>query len=97
MRWFSRRPPAPPAPARTTTFTLSDLSSADATATVNSTTTVIDTDPAVAPTISGTVAGTDHDSEARSHPFAGVTIADPNAAPPIRSPSRSATVAPPER
>ena len=62
----------------TTTFTLSDTSSAFATATVNSTTTVIDTDPAAAPTISGTVAGQPTISEAQVHPFSGVTIADPN-------------------
>ena len=63
----------------TTTFTLSDLSSADATPTVNSTTTVINTDPAVAPSIGGTVAGQTTTSEAPVHPFAGVTISDPNA------------------
>src|SRR5262249_45748677 len=45
-----------PGTSTTTTFTLSDLSSADATPTVNSTTTVINTDPAVAPSISGAVA-----------------------------------------
>ena len=38
----------------TTTFTLSDTSSAYATATVDGATTVIDSDPAVAPTIAGT-------------------------------------------
>ena len=47
--------------------------------TVNSTTTVINTDPAVAPTIGGTVAGQTTTSEAPVHPFAGVTISDPNA------------------
>ena len=41
----------------TTTFTLSDKSSAYATATVNSTTTVTDSDAAVAPTITGTHSG----------------------------------------
>ena len=50
-----------PGSSTTTTFTLSDVSSAVATATVNSTTTVIDTDPAVAPTISGHGGRTDHD------------------------------------
>ncbi len=62
----------------TSTFTLSDKSSAYATATVNSTTTVIDTDPAVAPTITGTKAGQKTTSEAAVKPFSGVTIADPN-------------------
>ena len=55
-----------PGSSTTTTFTLSDISSAVATATVNNTTTVIDTDPAVAPTISGTVAGQTTISDARS-------------------------------
>ena len=45
-----------PNTSATTTFTLSDVSSPYATATVDSTTTVTDTDPAVAPTITG---GTD--------------------------------------
>ena len=67
-----------PGSSTPTTFTLSDTSSAFATATVNSTTTVIDTDPAAAPTISGTVAGQTTISEAQVHPFSGVTIADPN-------------------
>ena len=67
-----------PNTAVTTTFTLSDKSSAYATATVDSTTTVIDTDPAGAPTISGTVAGQHTTSEATLEPFSGVTIADPN-------------------
>ncbi|MBV8231163.1 MAG: heparin lyase I family protein, partial [Planctomycetaceae bacterium] len=62
----------------TTTFTLSDLSSADATSAVNSTTSVVDTDPAVAPTIAGTVAGLATTSEAPIKPFSGVTVTDPN-------------------
>jgi hypothetical protein len=62
----------------TTTFTLSDESSASATATVDSTTSVIDSDPAVAPTITGTVAGQTTTSEAPVEPFAGVTIGDTN-------------------
>src|SRR5207248_689796 len=67
-----------PGSSTTTTFTLSDLSSADATPTINTSTTVINTDPAGAPTISGTVAGQTTTSEAPVHPFAGVTISDPN-------------------
>jgi autotransporter passenger strand-loop-strand repeat protein len=73
--------PAAGAPntSSTTTFTLSDLSSADATPTVDSTTTVIDTDPAaVAPTITGTKAGQTTTSEAPVKPFSGVTIGDAN-------------------
>ena len=62
----------------TTTFTLSDSSSAYSTPTVDSTTTVIDTDPAVAPTITGTVAGQPTTSEAPVDPFSGVTISDAN-------------------
>ena len=62
----------------TTTFTLSDKSSAHGTATVNSTTTVIDSDPAVAPTITGTKAGQTTTSEAPVKPFSGVTITDAN-------------------
>ena len=62
----------------TTTFTLSDLSSAYATSTVDVTTSVIDSDPAVAPTILGTVAGQTTASEAPIAPFTGVTLADTN-------------------
>ena len=68
-----------PDTSSTTGFTLSDTSSAFATPTVDSTTTVIDTDPAVAPTISGTVAGQATTSEAPVTPFSGVTIGDANA------------------
>ena len=68
-----------PGTSSTTNFQLSDLSSAYATATVNTTTSVVDTDPAaVAPTITGTVAGQKTTSEAAVKPFSGVTIADPN-------------------
>ena len=67
-----------PGTSSTTTFALSDLSSAYATATVNTTTTVVDTDPALAPAITGTVAGQPTTSEAPVHPFSAVTIADPN-------------------
>ena len=71
-----------PGTSSTTNFQLSDLSSAYATAAVNTTTSVVDTDPAVAvavaPTITGTVAGQKTTSEAAVKPFSGVTIADPN-------------------
>jgi hypothetical protein len=62
----------------TTAFTLSDTSSAYATATTDTTTTVIDTDPPVAPTITGTVANQRTSSETPVNPFSGVTIADAN-------------------
>ena len=64
----------------TTTFTLSDASSAYATPTINSTTTVTDIDPAVAPTISGTAGGQTTSSRTPPSPFAGVTIGDANVA-----------------
>ncbi len=70
-----------PGTSSTTTFKLSDLSSADATATVNTTTSVVDTDPAVtpaAPTISGAVAGQATTSEAAVKPFSAVKVTDPN-------------------
>jgi autotransporter passenger strand-loop-strand repeat protein len=60
------------------TFTLSDVSSANATPTVDYTTSVIDTDAAVAPTISDVVAGAEIVSGTVVTPFAGVTIADAN-------------------
>ena len=56
----------------TTTFTLSDLSSAGGAPVVDSTTSVIDNDPAVAPTISGTASGQTTTSEAPVKPFAGM-------------------------
>ena len=62
----------------TTTFALSDLSTADATPTTDSATTVTDTDAAVAPTIAGTHA-TSTTSDAAVSPFTGVTIGDTNA------------------
>jgi uncharacterized repeat protein (TIGR03803 family) len=62
----------------TTTFTLSDTSSAGTTSASDSVTTVIDHDPAVAPTITGTVAGQTTVSEAPVTPFAHVTITDAN-------------------
>ena len=63
----------------TTTFTLSDLSSAYATPAVDSATSVIDNDPVVSPTITGTVAGQTTTNEAPVRPFAHVTISDPYA------------------
>ena len=53
-----------PGSQTTTTFSLSDVSSAFATPTVNGTTTVIDVDGAVAPTIAGTAAGQTTSNEA---------------------------------
>ena len=61
-----------PNTSSTSTFTLSDKSSVYATATVNSATTVIDSDFAVAPTIAGTHT-TDTTSQALVNPFSGVT------------------------
>jgi hypothetical protein len=68
-----------PNSSNTTTFTLSDRSSASGTAATNSQITVTDTDPARASTFTGvpaTVATTD---EAPMDPFAGVSVSDPNA------------------
>ena len=62
----------------TTTFTLRDLSSANSAPTVDSTTTVIDSEPAVALTIAGTTSGQPTTSEAPIQPFAHVTIGDAN-------------------
>ncbi|WP_210254935.1 VWD domain-containing protein, partial [Methylocapsa sp. S129] len=66
----------------TSTFTLSDQSSAFATATVDDATSVIDSDPAVAgptaPTITGTQVDQTTASEAPVSPFSGVTIGDAN-------------------
>ena len=67
-----------PGSQTTTTFTLWDQSSAFATPTVNGTTTVIDVDGAVAPTIAGSGAGQTTNNEAAVHPFSGVTIGDAN-------------------
>jgi Ca2+-binding RTX toxin-like protein len=67
-----------PNTSSTTTFKLSDVTSLYATATVDTTTSVIDTDPAVAPTITGTVANQPTTSEAAVKPFSGVTIGDKN-------------------
>ena len=68
----------PPNASWTTTFTLSEQSSANGAPTVESTTSVVDIDPAVAPTIAGTVSGLTTTSEASVNPFAGVTIGDAN-------------------
>ncbi len=68
-----------PNSSNTTTFTLSDRSSASGTAATNGGITVTDTDPARASTFTGvpaTVATTD---EAPIDPFAGVIVTDPNA------------------
>jgi hypothetical protein len=62
----------------TTTFTLSDQSNAGGAPVVDSTTSVIDNDPAVEPTITGTVSGNMTASEASVKPFAHVTIGDAN-------------------
>ena len=65
---------------RTTTgFTLSDTSTAYGPATVDGKTTVIDSDPAVAPTIAGLKARQTTTADAAITPFAGVTIGDANA------------------
>src|SRR5208282_440343 len=71
-------PAAEPPGSTTTTFTLSDLSSDYATATVNNTTTVIDSVAAAAPTITGTVAGQPTPGETPLDPFATAIIGDPN-------------------
>ena len=61
----------------TTGFTISDKDTAGLTAT-NSTTTVVATDVAVPPTITGTVAGQLTSDRQTIAPFSKVTIADPN-------------------
>ena len=68
-----------PNSSSTTTFTLSDLSSAYATPAADSSTSVIDGDPAVAPTIAGAISGQTTTSEVPVSPFANVTVADANA------------------
>ena len=77
-----------PNTSSTTTFTLSDASSADSTPTTDATTSVIDSDPAVAPTITGTVANQATASEAAVKPFSAVTIGDTNG----NSPTDSLTI-----
>jgi len=67
-----------PHSTNTTTFTVADTSSFGGAATPNSLTTVVDTDPAVAPTITGAVLGQQVYNEGVSAPFAGVTVADTN-------------------
>ena len=62
-----------------TTFTLSDVSSAGGAPAADNTTSVTDSDPAVAPTISGTVGGQTTASEAQVRLFAHVTVGDRNA------------------
>jgi hypothetical protein len=63
----------------TTTFLLSDVSSAYPIPTTDGGASVVDSDPAVAPTITGTVANQGTTSEAPVSPFSGVTIGDANA------------------
>ena len=68
-----------PGSQTTTTFTLSDKSSAYSTAAVDSKATVIDAAATVAPSISGTTAGQTTAAETTIPPFQGVTIGDTNA------------------
>ena len=67
-----------PNTSSTTTFTLSDQSSAGGAPVVDSTTSVIDSDPVVSPTIAGTVPGQTTTSEAPVRPFARATVGDAN-------------------
>ncbi len=69
-------PPKTPGATTTTGFNLTVISSAGTSAT-DSATSVTNTDPAVAPAISGTHA-TATTSEAAVNPFSGVTVADAN-------------------
>ena len=62
----------------TTTFTLTDISSATTTSAIDVTTSVTNVDPTVAPTITGTQHGQQTTSEAPLNPFAHVTITDAN-------------------
>ncbi len=68
-----------PDTSSSTTFTLSDLSSAGGAPAVDDTTSVTDIDPAVAPTIVGTESGQATASEIAVKPFAHATIGDRNA------------------
>ena len=67
-----------PGTTSTTTFTLSDLSSAGGAPVVDTTTTLTDSDPAVAPTISGTGSRLTTTSETPVRPFAHATLGDAN-------------------
>ncbi len=67
-----------PNTSRTTSFTLSDQSTAFATPTTASGFAVTDTDPAVAPTLSGAPTSTATMYEAPVSPFAAVSVGDPN-------------------
>jgi hypothetical protein len=67
-----------PNTSSTTAFTLSDQSSAYGTPTTDSTTTVTDVDPPIAPIIEGTVSAQTTTKEVRVTPFKGVTIGDSN-------------------
>ena len=69
-----------PKTSSTTTFRLSDQSSAGGAPAVDTATTVIDQDPSLdpPPTIAGTASGQTTTSEAPVRPFAPATIGDPN-------------------
>jgi len=67
-----------PGSVTTTTFTLTGTSDVSPTPVINAATTVTDTD-AVAPTITGAVAGQTTIAEAPINPFSGVTVGDLNA------------------
>jgi hypothetical protein len=69
---------ASPNTVNTTGFTLQDVNSVGATAT-DSTTTVVNTDPAVAPSVSGTIAGQVFGVASPDQPFSKLTITDANA------------------
>jgi uncharacterized repeat protein (TIGR03803 family) len=68
----------PPNTTLTTTFKLSDQSSVGGVPAVDNTTSVIDIDPAVAPTIAGTGSGLTTRSQTPVRPFAHATIGDAN-------------------
>ena len=83
---LSFRPTAgAPGTSSTSTFTLSDVSSAFATPVVNSQASVVDTDPAQSPTITVPTADQAQTSTGlvTVAPFKGVAITDPNAGSPI--------------
>ena len=61
-----------------TSFTLTDASGAGTMSPPDATTTVTDTDPSVAPTISGTIGGQTTTGKTTILPFASVQMTDPN-------------------
>src|SRR6202789_4325659 len=79
LRALSFTPVDVPNTSVTTTFTLSDTSSSGSQLPVVATTTVTDSDPVVAPTITGTVSSHATTSETPIDPFSAVTIGDTNA------------------